>query len=283
MAYVSLQVNCPGSTVEDREIIVSLLGEFDFTMFEEDEDRVIAYGSSELVDEVSLMAAKEAVTQFAESFEVTSHQKENWNEVWEKNYFSPVEINHFVRIAAPFHPLATEPFEFEITIQPKMSFGTGNHATTESVIKLIEKYRNEFEGATVLDMGAGTGILGIVAGKLKASQITCIDIEDWAAENCLENFHENNLQNVQSLCGDAKLLQQFSGNTFKVIFANIQKSVLLADMALYNDCLQRGGRVYFSGFYEKDLADIRAKAEELGLKQDHYTVLNEWCAAVFVK
>lgn len=283
MAYVSLQVNCPDSTAEDREIIVSLLGEFDFTMFEEDDNRVIAYGSAEIVDETALMAAKEAVAWFAQSFEVTSHQKENWNEVWEKNYFSPVEINRFVRIAAPFHPDASEPFEFEITIQPKMSFGTGNHATTESVIKLIEKYRNEFEGARVLDMGAGTGILGILAGKLSASEITCIDIEDWAAENCLENFHENNLQNVKSLCGDAKLLQQFLGTPFDVIFANIQKSVLLEDMPLYNPCLKDGGRIYFSGFYEKDLADIRGKAEELGLKQDYYTVLNEWCAAVFVK
>lgn len=283
MAYVSLQVNCPGSTPETREIIVSLLGEYDFTMFEEDEEKVVAYGSTDIVSNEVIEQAKAAVQSFSNSFEIVLHQKENWNEVWEKNYFNPVEINRFVRIAAPFHPSSKEKFEFEIIIQPKMSFGTGNHATTESVIKLIEQNRETFSKAKVLDMGAGTGILGIVAAKLNAAEVTCIDIEDWAAENCIENFNTNNLFNVNSICGDVKALEQFETEYFDIIFANIQKSVLLEDMDAYNRCLKEGGSIYFSGFYETDLEDIRRRAEALGLKQTSAMVLDRWCACVFVK
>lgn len=283
MEYIALRVVCKEDSTENREIITALLGEFNFTMFEDQEDAVVAFATSASITEENITEAKLLVSDFAKDFEIQQLKKENWNEIWEKNYFSPVEINNFVRISAPFHPATSSQFEFEIVIQPKMSFGTGNHATTDGMMQLMQQNRGSFVGAQVLDMGSGTGILGILAGKLEAKHIVCIDIEDWAAENCLENFNENGLTNVTSLCGDAALLEQYQAGFFDIILANIQKTVLLADMESYCGVLANNGHIYFSGFYEEDLVDIKAKASSLGLTLSNHIVQNRWCAAVFQK
>lgn len=283
MEYIALRVVCKEDSTENREIVTALLGEFNFTMFEDQEDAVVAFATAASITEENITEAKLLVSDFAKDFEIQQLKKENWNEIWEKNYFSPVEINNFVRISAPFHPATSSQFEFEIVIQPKMSFGTGNHATTDGMMQLMQQNRSSFVGAQVLDMGSGTGILGILAGKLEAKHIVCIDIEDWAAENCLENFHENGLTNVTSLCGDAALLEQYQAGFFDIILANIQKTVLLADMESYCGVLANNGHIYFSGFYEEDLVDIKAKAASLGLSLSNHIVQNRWCAAVFQK
>ncbi len=201
----------------------------------------------------------------------------NWNEIWEKNYFEPLVISNKCLIRAPFHKDYPQ-CEYEIIIEPNMAFGTGNHETTSMMVEVILGL--DLEGKSVLDMGCGTGILSIMASLKGAKNITAIDIDEWSFNGTTENAELNNIQNIEPLLGDASSL---GNKSFDVIFANIHKNVLINDIPSYNSVLNTGGTLIMSGFYKEDMADIKAKAESMGLEDAGFKTKNNWVAYSFLK
>lgn len=225
----------------------------------------------------------EILQYFSEMYRITTTVQEiedqDWNKVWEEN-FTPIVVDNRIQVRAGFH----EPIpgiEYEIIIEPKMSFGTGHHATTALMLRTILEQATYIKGKRILDMGCGTGILSIMASKAGAREVTGIDIDEWAYNNAMENLQNNHINNITIKIGDASLLA--AEKPFDVILANINRNILLNDMAHYTARLQQGGLLIMSGFYEHDLPMIREKAESLGLEYHSYREEKQWVAACFYK
>ena len=263
---------------ENAEIILALLSEFPFTAFEYDGMHAKAWVEAEQIDIATMEEACEAIEQYCEAKpEISSVEKQNWNEEWESNYFEPVTVNNCVHVRAPFHPQVSD-FEHIITIEPRMSFGTGHHQTTQLMISLMLSHREKFAGSRLLDMGSGTGVLGILAEKLGAADVVAIDNESWAAENAAENAQNNGCAHFQSLFGDAGLLLEENAGSFDIVLANIHLNVLMTDGAAYKRVLKPNGIIFLSGFYTADMPLLRAKFESLGCNYLTHEALEGWCA-----
>ena len=261
-----------------RDILNSQMAEIGFDSFVETEKGFEAYIPDK---DFSSGALETTLKEFEDDFdfEVESEfiKDQNWNEEWEKKYFKPLVIGGECMIRAPFHTEYPNA-KYEIVIEPNMAFGTGNHETTSTIIKSI--LQNDVTGKTILDMGCGTGILSILASLKGAEQITAIDIDKWSYEGTLENAELNNIKNIDVFLGDAGLL---GDKTFDLIFANIHKNVLLDDMLAYVKVLNPGGTLIMSGFYTEDIADIKAKAESIGLKDAGFVEENNWVAHSYIR
>jgi ribosomal protein L11 methyltransferase len=261
------------------DIVVAQLAEIGFDSFVETELGVKAYISeNELVQEQvdELLSEFKNNNEVALSFEQNFIPVQNWNATWERS-FDPVYVGNDLSIVAPFHkdPLKTK---IQITIEPKMSFGTGHHQTTRLMSRALLDL--EKVPSRVLDMGSGTGVLAILAEKLGAKNIVAIDIEDWAYENALENAARNACQNIEVLLGDSKLLD---GKEFDLILANINKNVLLSDMSVYTKSLNAKGLLFLSGFFTSDdeiLVDC-AKKTNLALVKSYSE--ENWSCLIFEK
>lgn len=261
-----------------RDVLMAGLGETGFESFVETETGFEAFIPENLYDEDRLDAIlEEYLDEF--SFEVNAEtiESRNWNEEWEKNYFQPLVVAGRCVVRAPFHQDFPET-EFQIVIEPNMAFGTGNHETTSMMLEYI--LEENMEGKTVLDMGCGTGILGILASMKGAAKITAIDIDEWSFNGATENAALNRVHNMEVKLGDASALGQ---ETYDVIFANIQRNVLLADMQAYSKCLVPDGKIMMSGFYREDIPAIEARAEEFNLADAGFKIKNNWVAHAFTK
>ncbi|MGY5847156.1 50S ribosomal protein L11 methyltransferase [Salegentibacter sp. HM20] len=256
------------------EILIAELGYLGFESFVETEDGVTAYIPVEEYEEDLL--ANVHILQ-SEEFEIIYEKNEieqvNWNEEWEKN-FSPILVDDICSVRAPFHP---EPdVEYDIVIEPKMSFGTGHHATTHMMIQHILK--NDFQGKDVLDMGCGTGVLAILASMRGAKFCDAIDIDNWCYQNSLENVQRNDCDNINVEEGGAELLE---GREYDIILANINRNILLRDLPIYRKCLKSGGEIYLSGFYEEDLPVIKEACESLDMEYIEHLERNRWVSVKF--
>lgn len=276
MIYTKITFTLSPDSEENREILVAVLSDLSFDSFDETDDHVLGYSPGEVFD----MEALQEITS-ALPFSVETEQElipdQNWNEVWEKNYFKPLLIGGRCLVRAPFHA-EYEPAEYELVIEPKMAFGTGNHETTTLMAEQILDM--DLKGKTVLDMGCGTGILGMLASLRGASQVTAIDIDKWSYESTQENALLNNIHNLEARLGDASLL---GDETYEVIFANIHKNVIINDLPIYEKVLQNNGMLYLSGFYNHDMPDVKAKAESLGLQERGHHEKNNWVVYSFFK
>jgi len=276
MIYTQIRFNLNPDTTENREILVAMLSDLAFESFDESEEQVMGYMPGESVD----LEEIKAITSLLPFSVVTENEiipDKNWNEVWEKNYFKPLLIGNRCLVRAPFHT-EYEPAEFELVIEPKMAFGTGNHETTTLVAEQI--LNMDLAGKTVLDMGCGTGILGMLASLKGAKSLTAIDIDTWSFESTVENARLNNILNLEAKLGDASLLGK---ETFEIIFANIHKNVIINDLPVYESVLRSGGKLYLSGFYTHDMPDVKAKAESLGLVDSGFQEKNNWVVYAFSK
>jgi ribosomal protein L11 methyltransferase len=277
MEYLKLNCRIEPDNEINREILIAELGEIGFESFAEINEVVEAFipfakFSEDLLINDVLIATQ--VFTFSYTFEKIPDQ--NWNEVWEKNYFEPLLINEQCLIRAPFHTKYPRA-QYEIVINPKMAFGTGNHETTSLMVSEILK--SDLTGKRVLDMGCGTGILGILASMMGAASVTSIDIDEWAYNNTIENASYNKIFNLDAKLGGTELLK---GNNYDFILANIQRNILLNDLQYYFDALSKSGRLIMSGFYLNDLPAIQLKTTELGLKFWGYNEKNKWIAATFM-
>lgn len=276
MIYTKITFKLTPDSEENREILVAVLSDLAFESFDETEDHVEGYvpGESFNMEEMQHITA---TLPFAVETDLEIIPDQNWNEVWEKNYFQPLLIGGRLLVRAPFH-VVEEKAEFELVIEPKMAFGTGNHETTTLMAEQILDMN--LNNKTVLDMGCGTGILGMLASLKGAKSVTAIDIDKWSYESTVENAQLNNIHNLEAKLGDASLLGE---ETYQVIFANIHKNVIINDMPAYVKVLQPEGRLYLSGFYREDMPDIKAKAESLGLRETGFKESNNWVVYLFEK
>jgi len=276
MNYTKISFKLTPDSEENREILVAVLSDLAFESFDETEEQVLGYVPGETFDFVEMNEITSALP-FSVETETEMIPDQNWNEVWEKNYFKPLLIGGRCLVRAPFHT-EYQPAEFELVIEPKMAFGTGNHETTTLVAEQILDM--DLAGKTVLDMGCGTGILGMLASLKGAKSITAIDIDTWSFESTVENARLNNIFNLEAKLGDASLL---GSETYEIIFANIHKNVIINDLPVYESVLQPGGKIYLSGFYTQDMPDVKAKAESLGLVEKGHQEKNNWVVYSFEK
>ena len=276
MNYTQVSFKLNPDNQENREILVAMLSDLAFESFDESEELIMGYipGGSADLDEI---AAINSLLPFSVQLESEIIPDKNWNEVWEKNYFKPLLIGNRCLVRAPFHT-EFEPAEFELIIEPKMAFGTGNHETTTLVAEQI--LNMDLTEKTVLDMGCGTGILGMLASLIGAKQVTAIDIDTWSFESTVENARLNSILNLEAKLGDASLL---GNETFEIIFANIHKNVIISDLPIYESILESGGKIYLSGFYTHDMPDVKAKAESLNLIETGFQEKNNWVVYSFEK
>ena len=256
------------------EILIAELGYAGFESFVENEQGVIAYiqkdeHHDEKLDDIYALKNDE----FQISYTLEEIAQANWNSEWEKN-FQPIRVNDTVSIRAPFHENPN--LEFDIVIEPKMSFGTGHHETTHMMIQHLLAL--ELKGKKVLDMGCGTGILAIFAEMKGAAPIDAIDIDAWCYENSVENCQRNNCKHITVYEGDVALLVN---KKYDVIIANINRNILMADIKQYAACLNEGGILLLSGFYEEDIPIIDGEASKFGLKLNTIIERNNWVALKF--
>ena len=265
------------ATENVEDILTAFLADFGCESFSEIEqfNEVYGYIPEPLFNKECFEALKE--NSFFDVLEYRPVEEQNWNETWESNYPS-VTIDGRCLIRAPFH--APQPdMEFEIVIEPKMSFGTAHHETTSSMISMI--LEEDLNGKSVLDMGAGTGVLAILAAKKGAQKITSIDCDNWSYLNHIENNNRNEVPFIEVKLGDAQLL---GTDTYDVIFANINRNILMADLPAYVKVLNLGGMIFLSGFYEiEDLEIIKNRCAELHLAFEKSKSKNNWVAAKFIK
>jgi len=257
------------------EILIAELGYAGFESFVETEEGVTAYIQKEewnasILDEIQILNSEE----FQIDFEFNEIKQTNWNEEWEKN-FSPIVVDNVCTVRAPFHEKPNT--QYDIIIEPKMSFGTGHHETTHMMIQHILK--NDFTNKSVLDMGCGTGVLAILAEIKGAKSLDAVDYDNWCYLNSLENVERNNCKNITVIEEDASVLK---GKKYDIIIANINRNILLNDLGTYVSCLNKGGLLFLSGFYNDDISIIQDECEKHMLKFDEKLERNHWVALKFL-
>jgi ribosomal protein L11 methyltransferase len=254
------------------------MSEIGFDAFLETETGFDAYIEAASLNRIELEAILQKYNREASlSVQEGLLPKVNWNEEWEKHY-EPIIVENKVYVRATFHP--PQPgFEHEIIINPKMSFGTGHHATTYLMLQL--QLELDHKRKKVMDAGSGTGILAIMAGKLGAAEILAFDIDAWSVENGNENFQLNRFEDITMHTGTIREIKP--GALFDIILANINKNVLLDEMEVYGSCLADNGYLLLSGFYETDIPDLSKKATEHGLVPVKHCTRDNWAALVFKK
>ena len=267
-------------TVEPKElgseILIAELGEKPFESFVESDFGIIAYiqkdlWSEDVLEDIYILNSPE----FTISYRIEEIDQVNWNEEWEKN-FEPIDVDGNCHVRAPFHTKTDA--EYDIIIEPKMSFGTGHHETTHMMIQHL--LAMDVTGLKTLDMGCGTAILAILAEMKGAKPIDAIDIDNWCYLNSIENAERNNCSQITVYEGDAALLVD---KKYDLIIANINRNILLADMKAYTNCLASGGTIIFSGFYTEDIRFINASCEENGLKFVNQLERNNWVSLKYNK
>ncbi|NJB82732.1 50S ribosomal protein L11 methyltransferase [Wenyingzhuangia aestuarii] len=251
------------------EILIAELGELGFESFQETETGLEAYiqtqdWNEDILDDVFALSSPE----FTISYTFSEIEQVNWNAEWEKN-FEPIQVDDKVSVIAPFHKKSG--LEYEIIIEPKMSFGTGHHETTHLMIKHLLEL--DLTNKSVLDMGTGTGILAIFAEMKGAQPIDAIDIDEWCFINTEENIEKNNCKHITAYQGDASMLVS---QKYDVIIANINRNILLNDMDIYNKCLNKGGKLLLSGFYTQDIPFLEERTKDLGLTIQKTYTRNNW-------
>ncbi len=259
-----------------KDILSAELGGIGFESFVSNDKGLTAYCPINIFDEQILQNSLASFPIDAEiSYTTEVIKAQNWNEVWEKNYFEPIIIDNCI-IRSSFHTVDKH-YKYEILIDPRMSFGTGHHETTSLMI--AEMLKMDLSNKSLLDMGCGTAVLAILATMKGAKPVLGIDIDEWAYSNSLDNIELNKQNDIDIKMGGAELLQ---GLKFDVIFANINRNILLNDMHTYTACLSAKGELYMSGFYKDDIPVIEAKAKEFGMSLVSFEEKNNWVAVKMI-
>jgi ribosomal protein L11 methyltransferase len=277
MNYIELKLSLPAADPW-KDVFTSILSDAgcDSFMDGDSETTLLAYMKESDYDEEAVrQLLKENPFGVEVTYTTSVIEAQNWNALWESNY-SPVLIANRCYIRAPFHPHRDD-VDFEIVIEPKMSFGTAHHETTSLMIEYV--LEEPLVGKELLDMGAGTGVLAILARMRGASPVTAIDNDEWAYENNIENNARNGVSDIRVILGDASALHDMH---YDVIIANINRNILLRDMRYYVKVLNDNGIIFFSGFYQgEDLDAIKAEAARWGLEFVSNKEKNKWVAAKF--
>lgn len=269
----SFTVN-PKSPWED--ILLAQLQQLPFDSFLSTEEGLNAYlpktqKKESFLDSVALLDHESVHIEFT----VTEISPENWNAKWESE-FQPISVGSDCVIRADFHE--SQGKTYELIINPKMSFGTGHHPTTHMMMEFV--LEETLSDKTVLDMGCGTGVLGILASKKGAQAIHAIDFDAWCVENTIENAKTNGCKNIRS--SQAAFLES-TRPTYDAIFANINRNVLLEQIPSYSQALKVGGSLFLSGFYNSDVNFLQQACQKENLTLISTKEKEQWCTLKFIK
>ncbi|RYE24918.1 MAG: 50S ribosomal protein L11 methyltransferase [Sphingobacteriales bacterium] len=269
MSYI--QVSFKTNSVDTQAILIAMLSEHGFEGFEEQEEALVAFLPAEQLDEMFL---NELASQFDITYQKQNIENQNWNAKWEEN-FHPVIIDDFCSITAHFHKININT-QHHIRITPKMSFGTGHHATTKQMIQAMRHI--DFKSKKVFDFGTGTGVLAILADQLGAAHVLAIDNDEWSYSNAKDNVETNNADNVVI---QQAVLDDLAPEKYNVILANINRHILLQYMQQMKDMLNENGELLMSGLLTEDEGIIVDAAKSTGLHLVQKTEENNWIALLF--
>lgn len=263
---------------EESEILASYLFDIGFETFQEDENELKAYISADAFNEITFLETLSVIPVSADltAYKIQPVSNQNWNEEWEKN-FQPVVIKEKITIRATFHEIPVNT-QYEIIIDPKMSFGTGHHETTAGMLEMMLNI--DFSDKSVIDMGCGTGILSVIAEKLGAKSVIAIDNDPVCIDNSLQNITLNGSSKINVILGEAEILKDFSVD---IILANINRNILLNDLSAYSKALTNGGYLLTSGFYRQDFQSIDSEAKNNELEFVERNEINDWIICVYKK
>ena len=273
MHFTQVEIKCNPDFIE---ILIAELSEANYDSFWEKDDGFIAYIEDQQFEEKGLRELNVKYPEANISYSFAGLESKNWNEEWEKN-FQPIIIANKCYVRSTFHDKKPE-IPLEIVIEPKMSFGTGHHATTSMMLEHLLEI--DLTGKRLMDVGCGTAILSIAASKLGANPIFAFDIDDWAVDNSVENLQINHIRNIIILKGTIADFQISS--KFDVVLANITKNVILEETEKYFRVLEPDGLLILSGFYEADLKDIEDKLKQYGFLKRNLKVKDNWASCSFI-
>ena len=278
MDYISLSFSLEGKPTDTAEIAIALLSEIGFESFTDDNNTFVAYIQKPAYDETAWISVMDILKNNIGTIDVNISEipAQNWNSQWESN-FEPVEIDTRCIVRAPFHRLEKS-YDYDIVIEPKMSFGTGHHETTQLMIEEILDL--DCTNKKVVDCGCGTGVLAIVAKLKEAGYTKAFDIDQWCYENTMENIQRNNVADISVEC---KGIESIKGEIYDIIIANINRNILLESMNQFANSLNKSGILLLSGIYKQDTDIIKNKASEFQLHFISFREKNNWVSCKFIK
>ena len=279
--YIEVAVKITPYTEENAEIVTAEISELPFESFSSEDPFLKCYIQKDMYDAQALKVVLSGLDGLGFTIDHTATlvPPVNWNAVWESQ-FPPIVVDNTCTIKASFHE-GLKKTRFNITIDPKMAFGTGHHQTTYMMCRALLRNEESVRDKVVLDMGCGTAVLAILAAKMKARKVYGIDIDAIAAISAYDNARMNKVgTRIETYCGDASLLQR---NTYDVILANINRNILLQDMPTYAHSLHKGGLLFVSGFYVEDMPMLIGTATAAGLDYVSHDSIDGWCCIKFSK
>ena len=279
--YIEVAIKIAPFSEENADIVTAEISELPFESFSAEDPYLKCYIQKELYDAHALKIVLGGVEGYGFDIEYSANliPATNWNAVWESQ-FNPIVVDGKCTIKASFHE-GLKKTRFNITIDPKMAFGTGHHQTTYMMCRALLENEEAVRGKVVMDMGCGTAVLAILAAKMKAARVYGIDIDAVAAISAYDNARLNRVGKVvETWCGDASLLQR---NSYDVLLANINRNILLQDMQTYAGCLRRDGLLFVSGFYVEDMPMLIGAATAAGLEYVSHDSIDNWCCIKFHK
>src|SRR5690625_4155094 len=262
------------------DTIIGFLSEYPFSGFEEQEEDLIAYMS--IMDRALILKyiLKKILVVMVNEYTIEKFPFENWNQRWEEDY-PEVRIGNFCRIYAPFHGGPTQKCKYEILISPQMAFGTGHHATTEMMIRLMSHISELIHDGRGLDFGTGSGVLAILAVKMGAEHVDAIEIDEYAFDNLKDNIKLNQADWVTPYQGGSEKIPAEA--TYDFIVANVTRGIILEKKLKFWDHLKPGGRILISGILETDREDVISQYVDQGFYSIESMKIGKWCALMFGK
>lgn len=292
MEYLQAEftITCPDGLLQTaRDLLADAAATSGFESFEDTDNGMRGYVQASLFNEDELISQLNyfPLDDTNITYKISQAENKDWNKTWEDNGFEPIDIDNgkMVVVDAKNSDNLSLPMTSKvIKIDAKLAFGTGTHETTQMIISTLlnldESKAMPLKGTRVLDCGCGTGILGIAASMLGASEVISYDIDEWSVTNTSHNAKLNNVNNVTALLGDASVIETIEGQ-FNIVLANINRNILLQDMPAMRSKMTQGAILILSGFYEDDIPLLVEKANELGLDLMSRKAKGDWRCLVF--
>lgn len=280
MKYFEVDFQLSPLSQDACDILAALTADAGFESFEETQHGIRGYVQQPLLDRQAL---EDIVNNFPIMgtniiYTINKAEDKDWNEQWEQEGFEPIIVgNNRLAIHDGRH-LPSQPADISVEIDARLAFGTGTHETTQMICEWMLDM--PMKGLGVMDAGCVTGILGIVALKLKASHVTAYDIDEWSSDNTRHNAVINRVDSQLSVyCGDASLLDSKTAD-YDLVLANINRNILLNDMPRFCQIMKQDAKLILSGFYTEDIPLLEARGKELGLTLTGAKNRDKWASII---